>query len=872
MTQKFEKFFCEICLDNCRILKTTPKLKSNDECFWGEHFELKYPVTIINGLSKTAVISLRIRARFQTVYVLPLRAYESLLEYLKSDYLTVCSAVENLTNVKAKEDIATCIVRVLHDQSLAKDFLCDLVMREVSALDNYHLLFRGNSLATKAMEAFMKLTGQTYLKQTLSEFIESTLSSKEVYEVDPSKLGNLASLSRHQDCLMKRAKAIWAKILMSAPDFPIELNLVFKELRQRLTVKGLSELADYLISSNIFLRFLCPAIMSPSLFHIVKQYPNEASVRNLTLIAKTIQNLANFTKFGSKESFMGFMNKFVEEEMENMHCFLTSISATKLNRNYDQLKDIVQSIDVTLIQAKQLRNSKASYQDSSWVKTASRSLSMSVTSRDDENVECAEIVCDGRQVMRDQSLSLAESNYDNNNNDKDGNERRNRSKIEEIRVNDHLANYETYFQENLPVEIDPMKKYSNRRYTVCAGSTKIPINDHDEDLLKQLQNNFAAAAKSLTSPLSSSTATNTGDCCSFYERFHPVENSSRCSLANEQAGSSGYHSSTYSTSHSNSPIENAACNCCSCRQYALECTTLDVQPQILSAKNRKASRRPSVDASRTSTSENCQDITLLSTDRSTKRRQASSRERSPSLLSLPNFLSTFRRTSESLFHFKADNTKNVDLRRDVEKENFCSTNRLSYTGTSRFFTPPFSRWRQSSTTPINRSLANRYFGSEIRVRVQQNGRSFVTAQSTISINSEEKNLSKLRLTPATNQSKTTASLDCRSKSSSQSISSFGGRSNAVPRTNPRFVMNGLRNSFKSLTNTLPNTLNNTFKASTVSKTGKNRSTTLPSFNNGREVALEKSIQSLNFDNDDVILRDVSFTLSHEESDSNRASP
>lgn len=75
---------------------------------------------------------------------------------------------------------------MLHKQKLANDFLCELVMSEVdslgelrsseypfqvlrlnsrvSCLDNDHLMFRGNSLATKAMEAYMKLIADEYLQ------------------------------------------------------------------------------------------------------------------------------------------------------------------------------------------------------------------------------------------------------------------------------------------------------------------------------------------------------------------------------------------------------------------------------------------------------------------------------------------------------------------------------------------------------------------------------------------------------------------------------------------------------------------------------------------------------------------------------------
>lgn len=58
----------------------------------------------------------------------------------------------------------------------------------------------------------------------------------------------------------------------------------------------------------------------------MSEYPSGQAARNLTLIAKTLQTLANFTKFGGKESYMEFMNDFVGREWNHMHQFLVEIS------------------------------------------------------------------------------------------------------------------------------------------------------------------------------------------------------------------------------------------------------------------------------------------------------------------------------------------------------------------------------------------------------------------------------------------------------------------------------------------------------------------------------------------------------------------
>ncbi|TRY78202.1 hypothetical protein TCAL_13221 [Tigriopus californicus] len=363
-----KKYYVEIHVDDKLYARTSSK-KMDGMCFWGEHFEFKdlphtdkislhihkdkgnrkkpkkpvgrVKISIasiqsryaqekwhpVDKSSRRESPSIRLKCQFQSVDILPLRDYEDFLYFLKDEYKSICKLFEPNISVKVKEELSLSLMNVFHGEDIAEDVLAEIVVDEISNIENEHLTFRGNSIATKAMESYIKLVGQRYLQSTLQNVITERLLNDQDLEVDPIKVSDPDELRTNRANLQKAVKQVWSRIAKSYSYFPIQLQRCFYKIRQYLQHVGKPEVGDNLISSCIFLRYLCPAILSPSLFNLTDEYPSKRANRNLTLIAKTLQTLANFTRYEGKENSMEFLNSFLDEESGPMKSFLHQISS-----------------------------------------------------------------------------------------------------------------------------------------------------------------------------------------------------------------------------------------------------------------------------------------------------------------------------------------------------------------------------------------------------------------------------------------------------------------------------------------------------------------------------------------------------------------
>lgn len=161
------------------------------------------------------------------------------------------------------------------DESCNSDLDLPHPRREVgrSALVDANILFRGNSLLTKALDAHMKRLGREYLEDTLGDHLWRIADEDTYCEVDPVKVEQGESLQKHWKVLMGIVNGIWSSIYKSPERCPIELRRVLRHIRACVEDRygDLLKTVSYSsVCGFLFLRFFCPAILNPKLFGLLK--------------------------------------------------------------------------------------------------------------------------------------------------------------------------------------------------------------------------------------------------------------------------------------------------------------------------------------------------------------------------------------------------------------------------------------------------------------------------------------------------------------------------------------------------------------------------------------------------------------------------
>eukprot|EP01117_Protostelium_nocturnum_P006026 TRINITY_DN2167_c0_g1_i3.p1 TRINITY_DN2167_c0_g1~~TRINITY_DN2167_c0_g1_i3.p1 ORF type:complete len:382 (-),score=121.12 TRINITY_DN2167_c0_g1_i3:319-1464(-) len=286
----------------------------------------------------------RLKLKYTEQLILPVSNYELLWALVDREGHTVINALGEVS--LEKESVANTLVHLFSSKGKQIELLNGLSKQEVVTTPSVGVLFRGNSIATKSIDVFMKLIGMEFLQGVLKNKIREICSQKRSYEVDPNKADKSTNITENQKALVDLVSSVLQLIINSANSTPPDLKRVFHYLQKGVmakwgkTVEG--EEAKYTsVSGFLFLRFWGPAILGPKLFGLVDEIPSPIAGRTLTLISKTIQTLGNLATFGAKEPYMAFMNTFIQQKQTAFKEYIDVCSAMPPPEAKSDLNEVI---------------------------------------------------------------------------------------------------------------------------------------------------------------------------------------------------------------------------------------------------------------------------------------------------------------------------------------------------------------------------------------------------------------------------------------------------------------------------------------------------------------------------------------------------
>ncbi|KAI9625823.1 hypothetical protein H4Q26_016071 [Puccinia striiformis f. sp. tritici PST-130] len=176
------------------------------------------------------------------------------------------------------------------------------------------ILFRGSTLLTKMLEAYMRILGRSFLESSVGPTIRRICMAKIDFEIDPSKLK--PSLSAHQKEkivhenskeLKKIANEIWQTMYINRSKCPNRLRKIL------LKFKNWSVLCTCYTQSKI----IQPHSISTG-YQITK---------NSNPIGQNFTRIRKSDPIGIKEPWMSVMNEFITTQLDSFRDYISFIAS-----------------------------------------------------------------------------------------------------------------------------------------------------------------------------------------------------------------------------------------------------------------------------------------------------------------------------------------------------------------------------------------------------------------------------------------------------------------------------------------------------------------------------------------------------------------
>ncbi|KAL6055862.1 Ras GTPase activating protein ira2 [Balamuthia mandrillaris] len=272
-----------------------------------------------------------------------LRKLDKLLQ--DTDYELARILCDNAKATEA-ETVAKALTYIYTSHNNTTDLLNYFVSKEVETSKKEATLFRANSISSKMFNCYARIVGIRFLwdifaipvteldllaKKQDEDFelegtsLTTTLLGPVVMEPDPTKIEEASDNQINTIQLWLIAQKMLNSLISRANALPREVGEVLRHVNEEVEQKFSDSAAHKALGAFLFLRFICPSLMAPHVYGLLKNPPHGTCQRQLILIAKVLQNLANDTLPGKKEHYMERLNDFITSNQDPLRKFYRNV-------------------------------------------------------------------------------------------------------------------------------------------------------------------------------------------------------------------------------------------------------------------------------------------------------------------------------------------------------------------------------------------------------------------------------------------------------------------------------------------------------------------------------------------------------------------
>jgi len=244
---------------------------------------------------------------------------------------------------KKEKSVATALIHIFNWNEKAVPLVEFAVKQEVENTTTSSILFRGSSLSHHLLRQFATIVDKGFAQRSLRSVMREYLSQDLDLEIDPNLVKNKKYSDANRKKLLEIAQKFLDAIIEAEPYIQQEFRKI-SALLQRECTKKFDDVKYKIVGGFLFLRWLCPTIVSPKAYGLTPAEPTPKQGRGLILIAKLLQNLSNEVLDDSKQSFMADLHSFTIQNIPKLHQFFDQVIAREPRVRAAKIENTIKNV------------------------------------------------------------------------------------------------------------------------------------------------------------------------------------------------------------------------------------------------------------------------------------------------------------------------------------------------------------------------------------------------------------------------------------------------------------------------------------------------------------------------------------------------